>query len=384
MSVKADLPRIKRQWKDSDYDSVSLVFVPTTPGRDAVMGELLAAAGAAIDVANEVVKSLRADGVPEFACTEPWPGPRGPVFSALIADTVPAMEAWIRAFGAHLDTLGIEGTLTIERDHYPGVYFTRVMALTAVIAVTEWTPAPRHRSSPGWFNDPVLGRQLIDKAVNWTADGSESIHLGLGLSMYMRPVSIVGPLIAASSARNTTPVVVNNPDPQHLRYACFNEEGRLILQLRDDDRLWPELVAELTTWLTDLADISEFGFIRHAYSNQTNLFTMLAGHPPESPSINALHGGPGFYWQSSRYLDSEYVPDAYGVQVLTDAHLARTADLTDWNVRPLGGGRNLVEHRDAAAWFATNPPDPALVDTARADFADAILPADPPPQPLPE
>lgn len=42
----------------------------------------------------------------------------------------------------------------------------------------------------------------------------------------------------------------------------------------------------------------------------------------------------------NRHLRSQYVPDAYGIQVLTDAHLSREASLTAWDVEEMAPERH--------------------------------------------
>jgi len=75
----------------------------------------------------------------------------------------------------------------------------------------------------------------------------------------------------------------------------------------------------------------------------------------------------------SRPLMSSFVPDVNGIQVLTDAHLARANDLSAWSITSLNAGRHLVEAKDLAAWYANPEPDPRLLEQARADFGNMIL-----------
>ncbi|HXH80550.1 hypothetical protein [Nocardioides sp.] len=99
---------------------------------------------------------------------------------------------------------------------------------------------------------------------------------------------------------------------------------------------------------------------------------------------------PHIYESDLRYhrpLIDTYVPDASGLQVLTDAHLERANDLTDWDITPLTGGRHLVATRDVEGWFRPPagpdwgpgsamrpaPENEALVAKARADFGEMIL-----------
>lgn len=62
-------------------------------------------------------------------------------------------------------------------------------------------------------------------------------------------------------------------------------------------------------------------------------------------------------WLSQvRHLEASRTPDAYGVQILNDIHLSHTTNLDAWEVTTVAPGRHLVQARDQAAWFATNPP----------------------------
>jgi hypothetical protein len=80
-----------------------------------------------------------------------------------------------------------------------------------------------------------------------------------------------------------------------------------------------------------------------------------------------------------RPLLARYVPDAFGLQLLTDAHLERAHDLSDWDITHLADGRHLVASKNLDGWFGGQPgnygvmADDALVAKARADFGDMIL-----------
>ena len=79
-----------------------------------------------------------------------------------------------------------------------------------------------------------------------------------------------------------------------------------------------------------------------------------------------------------------FAPDAFAVQVLTDAHLDRAHDMRDWVVEELAPGRHLVTARDLEHWLATppphpenqyrmSPPPPHVTAKARADFGEMLL-----------
>lgn len=75
----------------------------------------------------------------------------------------------------------------------------------------------------------------------------------------------------------------------------------------------------------------------------------------------------------------QFTLDPCGVQVLTDQHLAKAHDLSDWTTTRLDEHHYLLEARDLTPWYATprrryDPPDDLeLLHQARTDFGDMIL-----------
>jgi hypothetical protein len=87
-------------------------------------------------------------------------------------------------------------------------------------------------------------------------------------------------------------------------------------------------------------------------------------------------------WRRHPHLWSAYVPDVFGVQLLTGRHLAQAHDLSRWQVVEVGEDRWMVKARDLAEWFRpADPsavrsrqfPDPALRSRARDDFGSMVL-----------
>jgi len=86
-----------------------------------------------------------------------------------------------------------------------------------------------------------------------------------------------------------------------------------------------------------------------------------------------LVGIDDYHFRYNLDLRPQFGPDVRGAMVLTDAHLARAHDLSDWSVEPLGHGRHLVQAHELAAWFAQPEPAPDVLAKARADFGPLIL-----------
>lgn len=90
-------------------------------------------------------------------------------------------------------------------------------------------------------------------------------------------------------------------------------------------------------------------------------------------------------WRRHPHVWSAYVPDAFGVQLLTGRHLAQAHDLSRWQVREVAEDRWLVKARDLTEWFrpadasavrSRQFPDSALRARARDDFGSMILTRD--------
>lgn len=84
----------------------------------------------------------------------------------------------------------------------------------------------------------------------------------------------------------------------------------------------------------------------------------------------------------------EYVPDAFGVQVLGHAHTRRRPGGSDWTGTPATANALVLEHRNPAEWFdrglvpfggygspptQAETPIPDVVARARADFAEMLF-----------
>jgi hypothetical protein len=131
-------------------------------------------------------------------------------------------------------------------------------------------------------------------------------------------------------------------------------------------------LAALRKALAAVAPVVEGALVRRSkVANGEVWFFVVNGYPPFPP-----YNEPGDPLARERHLLGARTLDAYGLQVLTDRHVARAKDLTGWDVRPLGAGRHLVQARDLDPWYATDRPDPAVLDQARADFGPLILTRD--------
>jgi hypothetical protein len=89
-----------------------------------------------------------------------------------------------------------------------------------------------------------------------------------------------------------------------------------------------------------------------------------------------------------RAWESEYVPDAFGIQLLGPGHMDRIPAGPDWRPLQIGPDAVVLEHTDPEAWFdgtlvpfggypisihSESEPVPDVVARARQDFARILL-----------
>ncbi len=164
-------------------------------------------------------------------------------------------------------------------------------------------------------------------------------------------------------------------DPLRARLGQFRPHGLVAVQVIDPTLDWRERLEEVRQLLRWRPPRSDYGYIRFAGGEGLREDGLSWPHVKESAA------------RYNRPLLSSFVPDAFGIQLLTDAHLARAHDLSGWDVTPLDGGRHLVVARDLERWFGHPgrpggsgnkynnpiPDDPDLLAQARADFGSMIL-----------
>jgi hypothetical protein len=130
--------------------------------------------------------------------------------------------------------------------------------------------------------------------------------------------------------------------------------------------------------LTDLARATS-GDLVYAFVKRGSLPHMAeAGDLPDrdGPPPTGLS-------QLAQPFEDQYVPDAFGIQLLGPGFADRLPIGPDWLQTPLDSDRTLVEHRDLDAWLrgpeledalrGVGPPDGELLSGARADFTPLLF-----------
>ena len=353
--------------EERDGGAVRLLFRPDGEWSPMTAGRALVAALAAVEAANEEAGQDEAEG------GNVDPTPSGVAIQLDPTGWPDVTADWLAVLTGRLTEVGLSGTIGIApQADRPGWLGARLAApaLTAFLAVRQdrprgADPGDQHLP-PRWAVSPERGARLCRDLTGWATRGADrEVLLTQGTADLVVRAADAPPWLEYALDQSGRAGVLAADETATARRVFLSWWGQVVLQL-DDPRGWRERLGDLTAVLRDEAAQLDAGFVRLAPGYTLN-WTNLASGNPELPGITEADV------RDHRALWARYLPDAHGVQLLTDAHLAGIGDLADWLVEPVAPGRHLVSARDLAPWYAGSGPDPAAVAKARQDFAGALL-----------
>lgn len=294
--------------------------------------------------------------------------------------------AWLEAFAARwADEAIIEPR---PRRRSPGRRDARP-TLTLAMAYTseDLTHLPREDRGLTWAVPVDVTRGLARNALEWLSlEGASTFY-----SLSTLPTLWSTPTLGLPHPESLTEAVMEplarielwsgRTSPVRHRSVEFEREGRVACQDVDQTLDTRDALAQLLACLRWQPSGLDYAFIGWAHGGLTNLWWGDHMHYdlPGGLSEPDVRG--------HRRLWSSYVPDAFGVQVLTEAHLDRAHDLGAWHINELAPGRYLVTAQDLNPWLATPPPHPenqyrlsappaGVLYAARADFGGMLITRD--------
>jgi hypothetical protein len=216
---------------------------------------------------------------------------------------------------------------------------------------TDLNAVPEADRETGWFVDDAVTRYVTERAATWayTRD-SRQFLMREEPDWCVEPIGLDHALAMAHGIRRYTNcrLVTLHQKPLRMRLADFWPQGEAFYQFFDPDLTWRARLGKVRETLTWTPPHTDLGFFRHDHGNAVGWNSYLLPWP-RATEADVRYNRP---------LLKSFVPDVNGIQLLTDAHLARAHDLNDWHIEPLAGGRHLVEAPDLDVWYAQPEPDP--------------------------
>lgn len=357
MGIALDLRSLRRHWS---LEAGHLPFVLKVDFGDEPpsLGDLVeGSSGVRSRLARAGRNSCDAEG---WVCTKAgWAGVLVGAFT--LDDGLEWLElfvaAWDRAFDGEVIG-GPASRLPRGRDPEPQ------LTVFAAYSTDDLSAVPSDHRAATWSVDETTTRHLAEQAVHWAYTRGCRQHLRRA-DWWVEPIGLDhGPALAQGCHRyGSAEVRCAHDEPFRSRHASFEPNGRATYQVTDPTAPWADRLDALRAVLSWTPPRTDLGMLRHGLGGSS-----VWGRPtvpwPHVSDTALTYNQP---------LLASFVPDVSGIQLLTDAHLARATDLSGWHVRSLGGGRHLVEHPNLETWYAAAAPPDDVLARARADFGGLIL-----------
>ncbi|HEX7132763.1 MAG TPA: hypothetical protein VF228_09315 [Iamia sp.] len=293
-------------------------------------------------------------------------------YVSVVADVAgrPALDAWLEDLIVRLRDRGVSGSIRgAPRVQDPVWLPYRLPVPTAFLAWSIDQAAVA--SIPGgmhyWGVTPEATARIFTHAAGWTRAGGPDILLRQGTFMCRSTdgSSIEPVLLDATTRAPNAGAAAFDDDLRRGRAMTIGKGGRMTLQHLHGEPSWRTQVDEVREGITALSDDLDVAVVRRGRPWLNGWGDIDVRQPLPDRRVDLLF--------RNRHLLVDHVPDAHGLQVLRDEHLARATDLGRWQVTDLGHGRHLVEAADLEPWYGSGLPDPTVVEQARRDFGAMIL-----------
>lgn len=271
---------------------------------------------------------------------------------------------WLERFA---DTLGTYGDGEIVRGPgrtSPNVGFLEPVPTAFVLYTTEDLTTIPQGTLHEWSVDAEVTSALAEEALGWVyGRGTRQFLTREDPDWCIETVGIEHDAAVAEGVFRygwVSPASFRE-EPLRLRQVDFNRHGRAVYQIVDPAITWDVHVEDLRKRILLKPAVTDYACIAQSTGNR---MTWAALEPAFVTTTDIRYNRP---------LLAQFVPDVYGVQLLTEAHLQRAIDLSSWTVEEHPGGRFLVQAKDLAPWYASPQPTAEIVAAARADFGPMIL-----------
>lgn len=356
---------LNKAWRKAQYEDLWLQFRPRGSK------DVLDAVQAAVAVANQKAEDA---GWGDVVFTEGVSdSDAGPVALMSRSGQEEGVREWFGAFADHLQSLGKSGKVTAA----PKVFFPDWLSgvikipLQLTAFVSYRTNDLSHLSEPevlsGWHVPAPVTAKITDAATAWGQFPGADVYLSRDIHQIRIKNPDVGrPLADGVTKFGMAGVTYLRSEPRKMISLNLAMQGQASYEVMDDTASWQDRVEKVLRAMVAFPQDTELAFLRYS-RYYTISWTDLIDCRPALPHVRES----GIRY--NKHLNSQYTPDAHGLQILTDAHLKHATDLSDWVIKPLGAGRHLVQAKDLEPWYATTTVDPETLAKARDDFGAVIL-----------
>lgn len=289
-----------------------------------------------------------------------------------------------------LEAAGIEGMLDVEQEIWRPDPKLAVLACRVRVKGHR-VPGPHHSPNPrplgpafGWEAETEAHESMLRLGAKWCASRCVDGQFWVASSLDEAAVavgSVDEAIRVASSHDGLGMPVIWTGDASDFRMMVIGArfgEGQLSLSASPGDD-WEGELGGLQELLVTHAPWITYAYVVRDVVHGTNAPQLQLGTTQWPYRENFVPHGT---WYTAGAFEDQFVPDAFGLQLLGPTFNGRIPSGHDWVATRLGDA-TLLAHRDPAAWFAAPllgdveyfawaPPPPPLLAKAREDFAELL------------
>lgn len=268
-----------------------------------------------------------------------------------------------------LTEVGLEGTLLCAQPMPPQRSLPLMPANVMVAGLalpTAVDSAGRPPQQTGWYTDDALTDRLLRFGLDWIQPTGPDAYVELDGRPRPVPLTQV-PAIVRGSLYPLAQVSVFAFNDTGYRRLTLSDHGHVNLEIAECNENWQPAVIELTDVLRHWAADARYGLVRRSQGPGPG-WSVTIGTIPPAPQVFASYTviAPG--------LEDHLVPDPYGVQLVTGAHLTNiNPPPPSWSVETVARDRYLLSAPTPDDWFAIGRPHRTTLESTRQWFTNALI-----------
>ncbi|MGW2836948.1 hypothetical protein ACWCWD_04010 [Streptomyces sp. NPDC001493] len=351
--LRIELDGIMRELEANGSDEVRVEFAPDGQVAIAVIAEV---AHRGLVAANDAADKAAPDSAWGSFLTASFAGVSVKIGSPWSDE---ALLRWLDAFAGELRAGGLSGALratkTIRLPEWVAQLDDPMM--TAYVALA----APGDAGAAGW----------AERAARWAAEaGGDAYVSSGGMSQLDTAGDVAAHLASTLLVASSGSLLYADARASRAAFAHIGRSGQATYQFHDASASPEARAGRARAAILAEAERAHYAFVAPTRYPAYLWDKRGRALPPLRPEVSAVA------LRMNAGLWSRFVPDVHCMQLLTDEHLARVADLSQWTVTYVTPGRALVESPDLAEWLRPAGPAPSVLDRARADFGRALVSAE--------
>lgn len=299
-------------------------------------------------------------------------------------------EGLLRSIAHELDERGVEGQLSLYESEDIAQPPERIDFFECHLRLDgERVPRVIGGRNCGalWKPDPAAIEAVTEIGIDWCRENAPELPLSLVVGLLppatfaagddVRPYFEDG--IKATGTIGALHLTSSAPD-RFRTFALKPGAGRVALLeggpvVAED---WRSCVSRMTGAMRRFAPMAVYAYLKRGSLRLSAIYGgSLEADWVEVPHMEALR-------RLHEDYEDEFVPDAFGAQLLSAGHQQGFPERGDWRVERLGSARVLVEHVEPALWFdgslvpfggrpREQPPAPSFVVQAREEFVPILF-----------